>query len=269
MTLPGPWIPEYPSFIEELGQALADGETLTRWVAAADGRDAGDGLEASRVRAVRADPVGDLPAQAAHPAFHDRVRSGCLDRCLDDLDALGLEDGIEGAGELGIPVAEQEPELAGLVAEVEQEITRLLGDPRGGWLGGDAEHVDPAGGVLGDGEAVQPCQRDGLGVEEVNRQDAGGLCLEELVPARAGSPRCGVDTGLLQDGPHGRRRDLAAQPRQFPGDAPVAPGGGFRPPAAGRAGELSAGWVAALVAAACASSAASPGRRASAAACRA
>jgi len=51
-----------------------------------------------------------------------------------------------------------------LVAEVEQEITRLLDDPRAGWLGGDAEHVDPAGGVLYDGEAVQPCQRDGFGV---------------------------------------------------------------------------------------------------------
>ncbi len=80
------------------------------------------------------DPVEDLPAQAAHPAFHDRVRSGCLDWCLDDPDALGLEYGIEGAGELGIPVADQELELAGLVAEVEQEITRLLGDPYGGWL---------------------------------------------------------------------------------------------------------------------------------------
>jgi len=44
--MPIPPIPEYPSFIEELGQALADGETLTRWVAAAGGRDAGDGLEA-------------------------------------------------------------------------------------------------------------------------------------------------------------------------------------------------------------------------------
>jgi hypothetical protein len=44
--MPIPPIPEYLSFIEELGQALADGETLTGWVAAADGRDAGDGLEA-------------------------------------------------------------------------------------------------------------------------------------------------------------------------------------------------------------------------------
>jgi hypothetical protein len=49
--------------------------------------------------------------------------------------------------------------------------------------------VDPAGGVLHDGEAVQPCQRDGLGMKEVNRQDADGRCCEELLPARAGSPR--------------------------------------------------------------------------------
>jgi hypothetical protein len=91
----------------------------------------------------------------------------------------------------------------------------------------DAEHVDPAGSVLHDGEAVQSCQRDGLGMKEVNRQDAGGLCFEELLPARAGSPRCRVNTGLLQDGPHGRRCDLAAQPSQFSGDAPIAPSGVF------------------------------------------
>src|SRR5260370_23068089 len=38
-----------------------------------------------------------------------------------------------------------------------QVVTRLLGDPRGGWLGGDAEHVDPAGGVLYDREGGKPC----------------------------------------------------------------------------------------------------------------
>jgi len=92
---------------------------------------------------------------------------------------------------------------------------------------GDAEHVDPAGSVLHDGEAVQPCQRDGLGMKEVNRQDADGRCCEELLPARAGSPRRRVNTGLLQDGPHGRWCDLVAQPGQFSGDAPVAPGGVF------------------------------------------
>jgi hypothetical protein len=59
---------------------------------------------------------------------------GCLDRRLDDLDALGLEDGVECAGELGIAIADEEPELGRLVAEVEQEVAGLLGDPCGGWM---------------------------------------------------------------------------------------------------------------------------------------
>jgi hypothetical protein len=100
------------------------------------------------------------------PALHDRIRAGCLDWCLDDSDAFGLEHSVEGAGELGIPVADQEPEFGRLVAEVEQEVAGLLGNPRGGWVGGDAHHVDPAAGVLYDSEAVQPCEGDGLGVEK-------------------------------------------------------------------------------------------------------
>ena len=44
----------------------------------------------------------------------------------------------------------------GPLPPVEEEVAGLLGDPRGAWMGGDAEHVDPAGGVPYDGEAVQP-----------------------------------------------------------------------------------------------------------------
>jgi hypothetical protein len=40
--------------------------------------------------------------------------AGSLHRCRDNPDALGLEDGIEGVGELGIPVADQEPGLGAL-----------------------------------------------------------------------------------------------------------------------------------------------------------
>ncbi|MDQ1526229.1 MAG: hypothetical protein QOG18_842, partial [Microbacteriaceae bacterium] len=52
--------------------------------------------------------VGAFPAQGANPALADRVRSGCLDWSLDDLDAFGGEDGVEAGGVLGVPVADEE-----------------------------------------------------------------------------------------------------------------------------------------------------------------
>ena len=102
------------------------------------------------------DPVEDLAAHAAYPALHDRVRSGCLDGRLDDPNALCLEHRIESVGELSVPVTDQKRELASPVAEVEQQVAGLLGDPAGARMGGDTEHVDPAGRVLHDRKAVQP-----------------------------------------------------------------------------------------------------------------
>jgi hypothetical protein len=65
------------------------------------------------------DPVKDLSAYAANPAFHDRIRSRRLDRCLDDPDALGLKYRIEASRELGVPVTDHEREPVHPIAEVE------------------------------------------------------------------------------------------------------------------------------------------------------
>ena len=97
-----------------------------------------------------------------------------------------------------------------VVAEVEQEITRLLGDPRGGWLGGDAEHVDPAGGVLYDGEAVQ---RANVMVSAWKKSTANmpAACALRNSFSSDGSPRCGRYR-LLQSGRrqiHKPRDDIA------------------------------------------------------------
>ncbi len=54
--------------------------------------------------------VGALAANAADPALGHRVRPRCPRRRLDHLDALGGEYGVEGGGELGITVAQQEPQ---------------------------------------------------------------------------------------------------------------------------------------------------------------
>jgi hypothetical protein len=46
------------------------------------------------------------------------------------MDADGGKDRVERVGELPGPVADQEPEVHGAVAEVHQEVADLLGSPR-------------------------------------------------------------------------------------------------------------------------------------------
>jgi hypothetical protein len=54
-------------------------------------------------------------------------------------------------GELAVTVADQEPKVPVGVVEVHDQVARQLGQPRSGRLGGDAQHVYSAGGVLDDG----------------------------------------------------------------------------------------------------------------------
>jgi hypothetical protein len=66
-------------------------------------------------------PVQALAAGTGDPPFGDSVRPRRLDRCFDDPHADGGEYGVEGRGELGVPVADQELQAASLVFEVHQE----------------------------------------------------------------------------------------------------------------------------------------------------
>jgi len=58
-------------------------------------------------------------------------------RGLEDLDAVGGEDGVEGLGVAA--VAQQVAETGRPFAEVVEEVAGELGGPGGGQVGGDAE----------------------------------------------------------------------------------------------------------------------------------
>jgi hypothetical protein len=58
-------------------------------------------------------------------------------------------------------------------------------------VGGDAEDVHPAGGVLDDEERVQPAQGDGVEVKQVAGQDRVRLGPQELGPGWSGPSRRG------------------------------------------------------------------------------
>ena len=64
------------------------------------------------------DAVEELAADASDEAFGDRVGPRCPHRCLDDADVDSGEHGVEGGGELGVAVPDEEPEPLSGVVEV-------------------------------------------------------------------------------------------------------------------------------------------------------
>jgi hypothetical protein len=62
-------------------------------------------------------------------------------------------------------------------------------------VGGDADDVHAAGGVLDDEERMQLAQGDGLGMEYVAGRDR--VCLRAQEPARrSGATWCGIDPAV-------------------------------------------------------------------------
>ena len=67
-------------------------------------------------------PVGALFADAANEPFGVAICPGSPGRDLDHLDASGGEHRIEGGGELGVPVTDQEAERGDSLTQVHQEV---------------------------------------------------------------------------------------------------------------------------------------------------
>ncbi len=89
-----------------------------------------------------------LPADGTDPALGDRVGVGRLHRCADDLGASRAPHIVERPGELGIPVADQEPPRCSLITEADDHVPGLLRDPEAGGMAGDASQVYPPAAKL-------------------------------------------------------------------------------------------------------------------------
>jgi hypothetical protein len=120
-----------------------------------------------------------------------------LHRCAQDPDAFAGDHGIEDAGELAVAIPDQQRQACHTVAEVHQEIARLLSDPGTGGVGGDAEEVDAAGGVLHDEQHRQPVQQHRVNAVEVGGEDAVCLGGQKLSPDGAAAAWCGVEAGSI------------------------------------------------------------------------
>jgi hypothetical protein len=128
------------------------------------------------------EPVEAVVANGADPTLGEGVCVRGLNWREDDLDALGAEDLVESVAELRVAIMDEEPERL-LVAELHDEVARLLGDPASVRVRAADEVLDPSGRERDEGEDVDPLQEDGLDRQEVAGEHARRLRSEE------GSPR--------------------------------------------------------------------------------
>ncbi|MFH9968925.1 hypothetical protein ACH4PR_47940 [Streptomyces mirabilis] len=98
--------------------------------------------------------VEEFVSAGLYPAFRDRVHAGHAVAGGDDLDAFGLEGGVERPGELAVAVPGQASDGGAGVLDVHDEVPPGLGGPVRGGVGGCAGGADAAACVLGDGEDV-------------------------------------------------------------------------------------------------------------------
>jgi hypothetical protein len=67
-------------------------------------------------------PVGALRTDTADESLGIAIRLRIPGRDLDHVEAFGGEDGVEGVGELGVPVADQEAERADPLTQIHQQV---------------------------------------------------------------------------------------------------------------------------------------------------
>jgi hypothetical protein len=168
-------------------------------------------------------PVGALRSDTAYEPLGVTVRSRRPRRNLHHVDALGGEHGVERCGVFRVSIADEEPELSNLLAQVHQQVTGGLRGPGGGRMGGHTQDVDPSGMDLHHEQDVEPAQADGVEVEEIGGQQASRLGAKEGTPVGVRSSGCGADAGGCEDAADGARTDVVAKPGEFALDAAMSP----------------------------------------------
>ena len=149
------------------------------------------------------------------------VRFRRPDRGLDDGDAFAAEDFVEGAAELAVAVADQEPCLFEQAAEVRLRACWVTQAPVG--FVGAAGEVDAAAVELDEEEDVVAAEAERLDGEEVAGEDARCLLADELAPARSDPPRRRLESRGEQDPPDAAGRDAVTELEQFSSDPLIAP----------------------------------------------
>lgn len=102
-------------------------------------------------------------------------------------------------------VAVADQEAGSLKQAGEAQLASLLGDPAAVRVRRGAREPDPAAGVLDEDRHVIAAQEQCLDREEIARDDARGLGLDELAPARPRASRGGTQPGPGEQAAEARR----------------------------------------------------------------
>jgi hypothetical protein len=175
-------------------------------------------------RVVNQHSIGAFSADAADEPFRVAVRLGRAGRNLDDVDAFGGEDGIEGIGELRVPVADQKAEGADLVTEIHQEVAGGLGGPHRGRVSSHPEKRDPSGAHFMTNKTSRRRSPMVSRVSKIGGQQPGGLSAQEGPPPCVAPPWRRAQPCGGQNPPNRTRANVVPEPDQFSLKAPVAPG---------------------------------------------
>jgi hypothetical protein len=163
------------STVTDLLPALAEREPRIRCVATSPETGhaaAAWALPAEPFELERLDIAIDDADQVARTAGWSRAAAGPYPRDSPVAPELGADDADVGAGEhrvkvgyeFAVPVADQDSEPLGVVAEVHQQVAGLLGHPRAGGMCGDPGEVHAAAAVLDHHEDVEAAQEDGIDI---------------------------------------------------------------------------------------------------------
>jgi hypothetical protein len=131
-------------------------------------------------------PVQTLGADGPDEALRDRIRLRRSHRRLHDPDAFTAENLIERAAVLAVAVADEKTDA--LLGEVEAEVAGLLGHPGAAGIPRAARKPDAAARVRDEEQRVVAAQEHALDGEEIARDDARRLRVQELAPARPCPP---------------------------------------------------------------------------------
>ncbi len=133
-------------------------------------------------------PIQALGAGGADPPFCVRVRGRRPHGRHQHLGTLRAEHVVEAAGELRVPVADQEAYLPSPLPQHQQQVAGLLGDPGAVGIGGHAGQVHTSRVQFDEEQDVEPPQEDRVRGEEVARHDPGGLLAQERPPGGGRPP---------------------------------------------------------------------------------
>jgi hypothetical protein len=133
-------------------------------------------------------PVQALLPHRPHPPLRVGVGVRRLDRCLDDLGPIGDEDVVEGAGELAVAVAYQEPRGGDVPRpfHLDRELSCPLDHPRPTRMVSDPTKSNSPGPKLDEEQDVEGLEPHGFHGEEVCGDDDGGLRPKERPPGGRG-----------------------------------------------------------------------------------